>query len=160
MVMDTVNYYHDAMKLALTEASLAFLENEVPIGAVVVSESGEILAASHNRTIALSDPTAHAEILALRQAAERIQNYRLLNATLYVTIEPCMMCMGAMLHARVRRLVFGARDPKWGAAGSLYDFSTDKRLNHSIGIVSGVCEAECREMMQCFFRSRRSGFSG
>jgi tRNA(adenine34) deaminase len=148
------------MKMALSEATSAFKEEEVPVGAVLISESGTVLASTHNQTISLSDPTAHAEILALRHAAKQIQNYRLLNTTLYVTVEPCMMCMGAIIHARVGRLVYGARDPRWGAAGSLFDLSIDKRLNHSLEVISGVCEAECREILQHFFRDRRSHPSG
>lgn len=143
------------MKLALKEAGKAELMDEVPVGAVLVSETGEILSTAFNQTISLSDPTAHAEILAMRHGAERLGNYRLLNTTLYVTIEPCLMCMGAIIHARVSRVVFGAHDPKWGASGSLYDIAHDTRLNHQPGIISGVCEEECRALMRNFFRSRR-----
>jgi tRNA(adenine34) deaminase len=123
---------------------------------VLVSASEEVLAAAGNRTIAASDPTAHAEILALRAAAQTIRNYRLLNTTLYATIEPCPMCMGAILNARVARVIFGARDLKWGAAGSLYDLAHDPRLNHRVEVVGGVLEAECRELIQTFFRMKRS----
>jgi tRNA(adenine34) deaminase len=101
------------------------------------------------------DPTAHAEILALRQAAQKTQNYRLLNTTLYVTIEPCVMCMGAIVHARISALVFGAKDPRWGGAGSLYNLAADNRLNHQVEIIEGICEDECRSLMQDFFRSKR-----
>jgi tRNA(adenine34) deaminase len=146
----------DRMRLALSEAAAAYQEDEVPVGAVLISESGVVLAAAHNQTISFSDPTAHAEILALRHAAGQIRNYRLLNTTLYVTVEPCIMCMGAIIHARVGRLVYGAMDAKWGAAGSLYDFSTDNRLNHRLEITSGVCETECREILQRFFREKRA----
>lgn len=104
------------MNLALEEAKKAGQKAEVPIGAVLVAESGDILSRSHNQTISLGDPTAHAEILTLRDAAQKVLNYRLLSTTLYVTIEPCIMCMGAIVHARVARVVFGAHDPKWGAA--------------------------------------------
>lgn len=154
--IDPARVHDSFMKFALCQAASAFQEEEVPVGAVMVAESGTVLAATHNQTISLSDPTAHAEILALRCAARKIQNYRLLNTTLYVTVEPCMMCMGAIIHARVSRLVYGARDSKWGAAGSLYDLSDDKRLNHSIDVIAGVCETECREILQRFFRDRRS----
>jgi tRNA(adenine34) deaminase len=143
------------MHLALEQARQAGRIDEVPVGAVLVSESGEILASACNRPITDNDPTAHAEILALRAGAEKLQNYRLLNTTLYVTIEPCLMCMGALLHARVARVVYGAPDPKWGAAGSLYNASQDPRLNHQLEVVSGVCEDECRELLQAFFRSKR-----
>jgi tRNA(adenine34) deaminase len=122
---------------------------------VLVAGSGDILSLSHNQVVTLADPTAHAEISALRMAAIKILNYRLLSTTLYVTIEPCIMCMGAIVHARVARVVFGANDLKWGAAGSLYNFAEDIRLNHRPEIIHGVCRDECRELMQEFFRSKR-----
>jgi tRNA(adenine34) deaminase len=143
------------MKAALTEAAAAGAQDEVPVGAVLVSDSGEILASAHNQTIRNCDPSAHAEILALRQACRKLKNYRLLNTTLYVSIEPCVMCMGAIIHARVARLVFGATDPKWGAAGSLYHLGADRRLNHQVEIVASVLEDECRAVMQEFFKSKR-----
>jgi tRNA(adenine34) deaminase len=148
--------HDDFMQLALRQAQLASRRDEVPVGAVLVSAGGELLAAAGNRTIEAADPTAHAEILALRAAARDAKNYRLLNTTLYVTIEPCPMCMGAILHARVAKLVFGAADPKWGAAGSLYDLPNDTRLNHRIAVVAGILEKECRELIQAFFRRKRS----
>ena len=143
------------MALALSEAKKAGQMGEVPIGAILISENGTILSATHNRTIALADPTAHAEILALREAARKINNYRLLNTALYVTVEPCIMCMGAIVHARISRVVFGASDPKWGAAGSLYNYAEDDRLNHRLEITKGVCEQDCRTLMQDFFRAKR-----
>ncbi len=143
------------MDLALEEAKKAQQIGEVPIGAVVIAESGELIAAAHNRTIIQVDPTAHAEILALRKAALSANNYRLLNTSLYVTIEPCLMCMGAIVHSRVKRLIYGAKDPKWGAAGSLYNFSDDARLNHRVDITKGIREEKCRELMQGFFRAKR-----
>ncbi len=143
------------MQIALKEAKKAGDKNEVPVGAVIVDESGDIIAAAHNQTIGRADPTAHAEVLALREAGQHIQNYRLLNTTLYATVEPCFMCMGALVHARVSRVVFGTKDPKWGAAGSLFNFSDDKRLNHCIEVVGGVCEDECRTLMQEFFKKKR-----
>ena len=143
------------MKLAIEEAKKAGQKAEVPVGAVLVAESGDILSFTHNQVITLVDPTAHAEISALREAATKVLNYRLLNTTLYVTIEPCLMCMGAIVHARVARVVFGARDLKWGAVGSLYNFAEDTRLNHRPNIIQGVCEDECRELIQEFFRSKR-----
>jgi tRNA(adenine34) deaminase len=143
------------MKLALSEAKKAGQKAEVPVGAVLVAQDGEILAATHNHSISFNDPTAHAEILALRAAAHNGQNYRLLNTTLYVTIEPCLMCMGAIVHARISKVVFGAKDPKWGGAGSLYNLATDNRLNHQVEITEGICEDECRTLMQDFFRSKR-----
>ena len=144
------------MQLALAQAKKAGQIGEVPVGAVLVSENGAILATTHNETIKLTDPTAHAEILALRQAALKINNYRLLNTTLYVTVEPCIMCMGAIVHARISNVVFGTNDPKWGAAGSLYNFAEDDRLNHLIDIKSGVCEEDCRKLMKDFFRAKRA----
>lgn len=147
--------HHGFMQMAIIQARKAAQHREVPIGAVLTDQHGEVLAAAHNQTISLCDPTAHAEISALREGAIKIQNYRLLNTTLYVTIEPCVMCMGAIIHARVSRLVFGAPDPKWGAAGSVYDFSGEAKLNHQSEIIRGVCETECKELMQAFFRERR-----
>jgi tRNA(adenine34) deaminase len=143
------------MDLALEEAKKAGQIGEVPVGAILVAESGKILTATHNRPINLVDPTAHAEILALRNGAIKLNNYRLLNTSLFVTVEPCIMCMGAIVHARVKRLIYGAGDPKWGAAGSLYNFATDDRLNHKVEIIKGVRDTECREMMQAFFRAKR-----
>jgi tRNA(adenine34) deaminase len=143
------------MNLAINEAKKAGQKDEVPVGAVLVSGSGDILSQSHNQVITFADPTAHAEIWALREAAIKVSNYRLLSTTLYVTIEPCVMCMGAIVHARVARVVFGANDLKWGAAGSLYNFADDTRLNHRPEIISGVCRDECRKLIQDFFRSKR-----
>jgi tRNA(adenine34) deaminase len=143
------------MALALEEAKKAGQMGEVPVGAVLVAENGEVLSAAGNRTIGHADPTAHAEVLALRRAASSAGNYRLLNTTLYVTVEPCIMCMGALVHARVQRLVFGAGDPKWGAAGSLYNIAQDERLNHRVEVLQGVLEENCRALMQNFFRAKR-----
>ena len=143
------------MQQALTEAGKARQKGEIPIGAVLVSETGNVITAAHNLVLHLGDPTAHAEILALREAAQKVMNYRLLNTTLYVTIEPCIMCMGAIIHARVSRVVFGANDPKWGAAGSLYNFAENSRLNHRPEIIGGICEEACRTLMQDFFRNKR-----
>lgn len=144
------------MDAAIVQAHKARHAGEVPVGAVVVDASGAVLASAFNQCIRLSDPAAHAEVLAIREAAARLQNYRLLNATLYVTIEPCIMCMGAVIHARIKRVVFGTQDPKWGAAGSLYDFAADPRLNHSPEIVSGIREHECRKLIVDFFTARRA----
>jgi tRNA(adenine34) deaminase len=143
------------MKKALNEAEKAGQKGEVPIGAVLVADRHQILAAEHNRTISLNDPTAHAEILALRSAAAKIGNYRLLNTTLYVTVEPCPMCMGAAIHARVSKVIFGIQDPKWGAAGSLYNFAADQRFNHQPEIIEGVCKVDCKSLIQEFFRQKR-----
>ncbi len=149
--MDHENY----MQLAVQEARKARQKGEVPVGAVLVDTDGKVLAATHNQPISHSDPTAHAEILALRQAAAHLQNYRLLSTRLYVTVEPCVMCMGAIIHARVSMLVFGTEDPKWGAAGSLYNFSQDQRFNHRVDVISGVCRDTCRQLMQDFFQQKR-----
>ncbi len=143
------------MQMALEEARKAWDLEEVPVGAVLVDADGTVLARAHNRTIANNDPTAHAEILALRRAAGLVQNYRLLNTTLYVSVEPCVMCMGAIIHARVARVVFGALDPKWGAAGSLYHFGEDQRFNHHPDIIGGILPDECRNLIRDFFRQRR-----
>ena len=143
------------MTLALDQAAIAEAHGEVPVGAVLVSADGMVLAEGFNQTISSCDPSAHAEIVALRSAAHAMSNYRLLSTTLYATIEPCVMCMGALIHARVTRVVYGAPDPKWGAAGSLYDFSSDERFNHRLEIIRGVCESECRRVIQSFFQKKR-----
>jgi tRNA(adenine34) deaminase len=143
------------MKQALSEAEKGSSMGEVPVGAVLASPEGQIVAKAYNQPIALGDPTAHAEILAIRKAGLFFRNYRLNNATLVVTLEPCLMCMGAAIHARIARLVFGTVDPKAGAAVSLYNLSEDKRLNHRIEVVSGIMEEECRSLIQDFFRRRR-----
>ncbi len=143
------------MRHALLEAEKGLARGEVPIGAVLSGPDGRIVAKSHNQPISLHDPTAHAEIVALRAGGAFFQNYRMNDTTLVVTLEPCLMCMGAALNARIARLVFGAFDPKSGAAGSLYNLAEDNRLNHSIEVVSGIMEKECRELMQDFFHLRR-----
>ena len=140
---------------ALAAARLALAAGEVPVGAVLVGEGGQILARAFNRPIGMSDPTAHAEVLALREAAQALGNYRLPGVSLYVTIEPCLKCVGALLQARVRRLIFGAPDPKAGACVSLYRLPEDPRLNHRLEVLGGVREAECRELLQEFFKARR-----
>ena len=143
------------MQEALAEAKKAERAGEVPVGAVLVSSSGELLAKAHNRCISENDPTAHAEILVLRRAGEILKNYRLLDTTFYVTIEPCIMCAGAIIQARVRHLVYGARDPKGGAIDSLYRIFRDPRINHRLEVSSGVLEKECRDTIRSFFRRRR-----
>lgn len=145
----------DYMRMALAEARRAAAIQEVPVGAVLVSADGDVLARAHNRTIADSDPSAHAEMRVIRRAAAGMGNYRLLNTTLYVTVEPCLMCMGAVIHARIQRVAYGTRDPKWGAAGSLYNLGEDRRLNHQPEIVEGLLLDECRALIQDFFRVRR-----
>jgi tRNA(adenine34) deaminase len=145
----------DYMEIAIQEARKGEQKGEVPVGAVLVDSEGQILSADHNQPIYLSDPTAHAEILVLREAAAQTQNYRLLRTVLYVTIEPCVMCMGAIIHARVSTLVFGTKDSKWGAAGSLYNFAQDNRLNHQPKVIGGVRQDICRQLMQNFFKNKR-----
>jgi tRNA(adenine34) deaminase len=142
------------MSIALAEAKHALKVGEVPIGAVLIFEE-EVLARAHNMPISLSDPTAHAEILALRKAAAKRNNYRLPNTTLYVTVEPCLMCMGALVQARVKKLVFGAFDPKGGACGSVYDLHSSPASINKMTVISGVLEEECREIIQEFFKSKR-----
>jgi tRNA(adenine34) deaminase len=142
------------MRLALDEARKAHEAGEVPVGAVVLLD-GEVVGTGFNQPISAHDPTAHAEIVALRAAAARVRNYRLAGATLYVTVEPCLMCVGAMVHARVGLVVYGAREPKAGALESMTRAHELPGLNHRLRIESGVREDECREMVQAFFRSRR-----
>ena len=142
------------MEIALEQAQKAYAKGEVPVGAVILLD-GEIIAHSCNQPISLNDPTAHAEILALRQAAKKLGNYRLNHCTLYVTIEPCVMCAGAMLSARINRLVFGALDPKGGAICSRYNLVDDRGLNYPLNITQGVLKEECGEIIQRFFRERR-----
>ncbi|MBN2283915.1 MAG: nucleoside deaminase [Deltaproteobacteria bacterium] len=142
------------MRMALEEAHRAFSLGEVPIGAVITRE-GDVLARAHNSPILLNDPSAHAEMLAIRRAAGQAGNYRLVGATLYVTIEPCIMCAGAILQARLSRVVFGAADPKGGAFVSLYRMAEDVRLNHRVQVTEGVLENDCREILGRFFRQKR-----
>jgi tRNA(adenine34) deaminase len=142
------------MNLALAEAKKAESAGEVPAGAIIVS-GGAVIGRGFNQPISRSDPTAHAEILALRAAAEHQRNYRLPDATMYCTVEPCMMCAGAIIYARISRLVFGASDPKTGSAGSIYNILTDPRLNHRVEVISGVEEDLCGDLLRNFFASRR-----
>ena len=142
------------MLAALMTAATAAARGEVPVGAVLV-RNGEIIARAHNSTISMSDPTAHAEVLALRRAAQREGNYRLPGTVLVVTLEPCVMCVGALLQARVQRLVFGCRDPKAGALGSCYDIGRDGRGNHQLEVHGGVLDEAASRMLQTFFRARR-----
>ena len=142
------------MRAALAEAEAAAAAGEVPVGAVVVT-GGEIVARGHNRSETDNDPSAHAEIVVLREAARRAGNYRLADATVYVTLEPCAMCMGALVQARVERLVFGAYDPKAGAAGSAVDLSESPSFNHRFEINGGVLAEECGAVLKAFFESKR-----
>lgn len=142
------------MALAIEQARAAVSEGEVPVGAIV-SVAGKAMAAGHNRPISLNDPTAHAEILAIRQAARALGVYRLTEAALYVTLEPCVMCVGAIIAARLAKVVYGARDEKAGALGSVYDIGRDGRLNHRIEVYSGVMADECGAILREFFKTRR-----
>ena len=144
-----------AMRLALEEAGLALAQGDVPIGAVVLDASGAVLARGHNEREAVADPTAHAEVLALRRASECTGSWRLSGCTLVVTLEPCTMCAGALVLARVDRLVYGAIDPKAGAVGSLWDVVRDRRLNHRPEVVGGVLADESAELLREFFRTHR-----
>jgi len=143
------------MRAALAEAADARAKGEVPIGAVIVLD-GAIIGRGHNLRETGEDPTAHAEMLAIRQAAEAIGHWRLLETTLYVTLEPCVMCMGALILARIPRLVFGCRDPRAGACGSIYDFSRDERFNHRVAISEGILADECSELVRSFFMDLRA----
>jgi len=142
------------MAVAIREAEHAAAAGEVPIGAAVVHDD-RLVAAAANAPIAACDPTAHAEVLALRSAARALGNYRLTGCDLYVTVEPCAMCIGAALQARIRALVFGCLDAKAGAVGSLYNLADDPRLNHRIAVISGIEEERCRQLLQAFFAVRR-----
>lgn len=143
------------MQEALKEAKKGWLGGEVPVGALLIGQSNEILARDHNRCVSRNDPTAHAEILVIRQAAKLLENYRLNGTSMVVTIEPCPMCMGAIINARLDTLAFGAFDLKSGAAGSIHSLSDDGRFNHRLKVIPGIMERECRELMQDFFRKRR-----
>jgi tRNA(adenine34) deaminase len=142
------------MRLALDEAGLAFQKGEVPVGAVVVKD-GAVLSKAHNLRETTKDPSAHAEILALRVATAASESWRLLGATLYVTKEPCIMCAGGIINARISKLVYGCRDTKAGGVDSLYQVLADTRLNHQVEVISGVLEGDCAALLQRFFRERR-----
>jgi tRNA(adenine34) deaminase len=148
------------MRAALREAEKGAAAGEIPVGAAVISPEGRILARAHNRSIAASDPTAHAEILALRGAARRIGNYRLTGCRLVVTLEPCPMCAGAAVIARMAEIIYGTPDPKGGAVSTLYRIASDPRLNHRAAVTSGVLAEECAALLTSFFRSRRSARPG
>ena len=142
------------MRIAIEEAILAMDKNEVPVGAVLV-KNDTLIAQAHNKPITKNDPTAHAEIQLLRKAGEQQKNYRLPESTLYVTLEPCTMCFGAMVHARIDRIVYGASDPKTGVCGSRMNLNEENFFNHKISITSGILEKESSELLKLFFKSRR-----
>lgn len=145
-----IKWMQHAIKLANHAESI----DEVPVGAVVVKDN-KIIAEGWNQPITSNDPTAHAEVVALRAAAQALENYRLVDTTLYVTLEPCAMCSGALIHARVKRVVFGATDPRTGAAGSVFDILTTNKLNHVVEIEQGVLEQECAQLLKQFFKNKR-----
>ncbi|MCP9447591.1 MAG: tRNA adenosine(34) deaminase TadA [Nitrospira sp.] len=144
------------MRLALDLARSAPAAGEIPIAAALVHEE-KVLASAHNLRESRQDPTAHAELLAIRKAADRLRTWRLTDSTLYVTLEPCLMCAGAIIQARIARLVFGAWDPKAGACGSLFDIPSERRLNHRVEVLGGLLEEECQAILQSFFRAKRGG---
>lgn len=143
------------MRYALEEARAAFDEGEVPVGAVIVHD-GRVIAAAHNQRETLNDPTAHAEMIAITQAAEQLGSWRLLDCTLYVTLEPCPMCAGAIVQARLPTIVYGTTDPKGGACHTLYQITQDSRLNHQCSVLGGVLKDECRLILQEFFAQQRA----
>jgi tRNA(adenine34) deaminase len=154
--MDTFEQDQAWMRAALDQAEAARALGEVPIGAVVVLD-GEIIGRGYNLRETSNDPTTHAEMVAIRQAAEHIGHWRLLDTTLYVTLEPCVMCMGAIILARIPRLVYACRDPRAGAVGSIYDFAQDERFNHKVEVTEGVLGEECSQMLSGFFKELRAG---
>jgi tRNA(adenine34) deaminase len=149
-----LSQWDDSMRLALDQARTASMHGDVPVGAVIIDQAGELLAAAGNEREIRHDPTAHAEILVLQEASRRLRSWRLTGLTLVVTLEPCTMCAGALVLARVARLIFGAFDPKAGAVSSLFDVVRDPRLNHRVEVRGGVLEAECSVLLKDFFASR------
>lgn len=143
------------MRFAIKEANIAKDKGEVPVGSIII-QNNQIIAKAHNCPISKNDPTAHAEIEVLRKAGKKLLNYRLPKTTLYVTLEPCAMCVGAMVHARIERVVFGAIDPKSGVCGSTIDLSSESIFNHQISISGGVLEHECKNILQSFFKLKRN----
>ena len=142
------------MKIAISEASVAKNEGEIPVGAVLI-HNNKLIAKAHNQPILNHDPTAHAEVMALRKAGKKLNNYRLTGSTLYVTLEPCLMCLGAIMHARIDRIVFGASDPKTGVCGSKADLTSEAFFTHKVKVDGGVLEEENKEILQSFFKSKR-----
>jgi len=142
------------MKIAISEANLAINKGEIPVGAVLIQD-GKLIAKAHNQPILNHDPTAHAEVEVLRKAGKKLKNYRLARSTLYVTLEPCAMCLGAIMHARIERIVFGASDPKTGVCGSKADLTSEAFFTHKVKVDGGVLEEENKEILQFFFKSKR-----
>ena len=154
MTLDNQDIQNEFMQLALDLAHQAANIGEVPVGAIVVKH-GVVIGRGINSPIGLNDPTAHAEVIAMRQAAQYLGNYRLIDCTLYVTLEPCAMCCGAMQHARIAQLIYGASDPKTGACGSVINLMAEPKLNHHTAVISGVLAAECGAVLTNFFKQRR-----
>jgi len=142
------------MKIAISEANLAINQGEIPVGAILIQD-GKLIAKAHNKPILNHDPTAHAEVEVLRKAGKKLKNYRLARSTLYVTLEPCAMCLGAIMHARIERIVFGASDPKTGVCGSKADLTSEAFFTHKVKVDGGVLEEENKEILQFFFKSKR-----
>ena len=151
-----LSHWDDSMRLALDQARMASMHGDVPVGAVILDQAGSVLAAAGNEREIRHDPTAHAELLALREASRRLRSWRLTGLTLVVTLEPCTMCAGALVLARIARLVFGAFDDKAGAVSSLFDVVRDPRLNHRVEVRGGILEAECSALLKDFFASRKA----
>ncbi len=145
------------MQLALAQAELAWQLGEVPVGCVLVDPEGEVVGQGYNLTIASSDPTAHAEVVALRAAGRRLGNYRLPTLQMFVTLEPCLMCVGAIIHARLSRLCYGTSDPRTGACGSVFDLISSPLHNHALPVTEGVLREQCAGMLKSFFQQRRQG---
>ena len=152
----TIMKHEEYMNIAIDEARLAAQQGEVPVGAVLVLD-GEVVAQAHNQRETTHDATAHAEVLAIRQACAKLQNWRLTGADLYVTLEPCPMCAGAIVNARIGRVIYGAPDSKAGGVDSLFNIVNNKNLDHRVEILSGICETECREVLQEFLKTKRGG---
>lgn len=152
----TIMKHEEYMNIAIEEARLAAQQGEVPVGAVLVLD-GEVVAQAHNQRETTHDATAHAEVLAIRQACAKLQNWRLTGADLYVTLEPCPMCAGAIVNARIGRVIYGAPDSKAGGVDSLFNIVDNKNLDHRVEILSGICETECREVLQEFLKRKRGG---
>jgi len=146
------------MKIAISEANLAVNKGEIPVGAILIQD-GKLIAKAHNKPILNHDPTAHAEVEVLRKAGKKLKNYRLARSTLYVTLEPCIMCLGAIMHARIERIVFGASDPKTGVCGSKTDLTSESFFTHKVKVDGGVLEEENKKILQSFFKSRRKGIN-
>ena len=156
--VDALNYSF-YMEIAIEEAKKAYLEDEVPVGAVVITEDGDVVARAHNKSISTNDPTAHAEILAIREAGRKLSNYRLTNCLLICTLEPCIMCMGALIYARIKGLIFGTRDPKAGAVYSKIDFFSEITwANHKFWIEEGILADRCSNLLKNFFKNKRKNF--